>query len=1369
MRVCLILAFLFLRIFSFATVADDLRLLGYSSNEGLINDKVNVILQDHAGFIWIGTENGISRFDGRYFKNYSSGNYDRVVYLYEDSDSLLWLGTNHGLLYMEKSRDGLKALFSQQNSTLDLSQMIITAITESSKGKLIISTMSNGIYFIQKGKDIQKATFTNFLPGAQHSVFDMKKDDEGNIWMISPLMLIKYNPIHETFTEYPFTDKLISPYTLAMGIWINGSEIWLTSNTFGLVYFDKRLNEFNHDPFKDSDKDLTSTAVESVAFLQNEIWIATDGGGINVYNKDNQEFRYYKKKEFSEDGLPSNGISYLFKDREENLWIGTTQFGFSLYHPRRRQFGLLKHNPLDNYSLSSDLVMSVYQDNSGTLWFGTDGFGLNKLNADGTITVYNSEKNNFSSDVIVAICGDNKDNLWLGTYNGGLIRFNPNTLRTKIFKAVNNDTNSLMNNNIWDVLFDEGRNTLWVGSLGGGLSRIDLNKGTIKNYLHDPENAHSLPNNHIYYLEMEGNNKLWIGFPGHGLSCLDIKNETFSTCFNLADENAIFSNTVVNCILNDSRDKLWVGTFYGLFVIEENGEIIHLDENVGFNSTEINSIEEDAEGNIWVGSSNGLSKVFITEKEGTERYGVSNFTINDGLQSGEFSIGASEYTTEGMMYFGGKSGVSYFNPQQVKSTRSKPKVILTGFKLFNERVSYGDTINGRVILKQPLSDTKEIILTHKDNALSFEFTAINYKNPEINNFEYKLEGFDPKWNRLKTPVDVTYTNLPAGNYTFLVRVFTESAIRNNISQASINLKVLPPFWRTGWAFIIYVGLVIMGSLAFRKIIIARERYETQLQMERIESLKQKELTELKTRFFTNISHEFRTLLSLILTPMEDILQKPKAHSTQRLIFKLGIIHKNAHRLYRLVDQIIDMRKSEAGKLELNLKKGDIVAFAKGVFHSFTHLALENGIKYTFHTNSESAVFAFDGEMMDKILFNLLSNAFKYTPDGGEISLSLQMKKNESLQIIVTDNGLGIASEDVPHIFERFYTGKNSHQHSISGSGIGLALTHQLVKFHKGEILVESEQRTNDKNAGGSRFILQFPDLKQPDVEFMLDVVQNQEYLSMTTDSSDDLVKDELPTILIVEDNQDLRKYMRMELSPAFVVKTAANGKEGVALAKDVLPEIIISDIMMPEMDGFELCTQLKKEEATSHIPVILLTAKSDEENIIHGFKIDADDYITKPFRMDVLKARIASIISNRERLRKKFAEEYTRLPDELSAKTIKNHPEQAFIDKIEKLVDEHLDNPGLTPDEIARYLGMSRIQLYRKVRQVTNKPVNEFIQIYRLKKAAILLQHHQKNISEVAYDVGFKNPSHFSTVFARHFGLSPSKFQNRHNTKGINT
>ena len=1368
MRVCLILAFLFMRMFSFATVADDLRLLVYSSKEGLINDKVNVILQDHTGFIWIGTENGISRFDGRYFKNYSSGNYDRVVYLYEDSDSLLWLGTNHGLLYMEKSRDGLKTLFSQQNSTLDLSQMIITAITESSNGDLIISTMSNGIYFIQKEKDIQKATFTNFLPGGQHSVFDMKKDVEGNIWMISPSMLIKYNPNHETFTEYPFTDKLISPYTLAMGIWINGSEIWLSSNTFGLVYFDKILNDFNHTPFEGSNEELTSTNVESVAFLQNEIWIATDGGGINVYNKQNQEFRYYKKKEFSEDGLPSNGISYLFKDREENLWIGTTQFGFSLYNPRRRQFGLLKHNPLDSYSLSSDLVMSVYQDNNGTLWFGTDGFGLNKLNADGSITVYNTEKNNFSSDVIVSICGDNDNNLWLGTYSGGLIRFNPKTLRTKVFKAVNNDSNSLTNNNIWAVLFDESRNALWTGSLGGGLSRINLNSGIIKNYLHNPENTHSLPNNHIYYLEMEGNDKLWIGFPGHGLNCLDITNETFSPPFNLANEKAIFSNTVVNCILYDSRDKLWVGTFYGLFVVEENGEITHLNEDVGFNSTEIKSIEEDAEGNIWVGSSNGLSKVFLTQKEGAERYGVSNFTINDGLQSGEFSIGASEYTREGMMYFGGKNGVSYFNPQQVKSTRANPKVILTGFKLFNERVTQGDTINGRVVLKQPLADTKEILLTHKDNALSFEFTAINYKNPEINKFEYKLEGFDKKWNRLKTPVDVTYTNLPAGNYTFLVRVFTESAT-SDISQASINLKVLPPFWRSGWAFFIYVGLVIIGSLAFRKIIIARERYEAQLQMERIESLKQKELTELKTRFFTNISHEFRTLLSLILTPMEDILQKPKAHSTQRLIFKLGIIHKNANRLYRLVDQIIDMRRTEAGKIELKLKKGDIVAFSKGVFHSFNHLALEKKIKYTFRTNAESAAFAFDAEMMDKILFNLLSNSFKYTPDGGKISLSLQMKKNENLQIIVADNGLGIASEDLPYIFERFYTGKNSHQHSISGSGIGLALTHQLVKLHKGDIVVESALRTDSKHECGSSFILQFPNLKEPDVEFMDDVVENQEYLLLTDDSNDDLTKDELPTILIVEDNQDLRKYMKMELSPTYVVKTAPNGKEGTTLAKNILPEIIISDIMMPEIDGFELCTLLKKEEATSHIPVILLTAKSDEENIIHGFKIDADDYITKPFRMDVLKARIASIISNRERLRKKFAEEYTLLPEGLSAKTIKNHPEQGFIDKIEKLIDEHLDNPGLTPDEIAKLLGMSRIQLYRKVRQVTNKPVNEFIKIYRLKTAAILLQQQQKNISEVAYEVGFKNPSHFSTVFTRHFGLSPSKFQNSHNTREINS
>ncbi|MFW5892153.1 MAG: two-component regulator propeller domain-containing protein [Bacteroidota bacterium] len=1355
-------------------------------DNGLPHNTINDILRDRNGFLWFATNDGLARYDGYDFtiyrhirENKNSLTNNKVYTLFEDSKGTLWIGTSSGLNKYNSDLDNFTRYYHDPDNYNSLSNNAVRVIYEDKKGYLWLGTLNGGLNKL----DVENHKFTRYnFPN--RTVSSVLEDSEGNLWVGTNdpgITLLNRQSNDFDFFAFPPSSyhKGLRESTLKTIVEDEKGNLWVCTEGAGLYLFDKNTKSFTDHFYRSGDsRGLKSNIVNDIFIDQKQkIWLATDGGGINILDTKTSSIEYVQNNIADTRSLSSNAVYKIYNDAEGIIWIGTFAGGVNILNPHLKEFQLFIQRPWQKKSLSHKSVLSFYEDHKKNVWVGTDGGGLNLFNRDqNTFRVYKNEPGNpysLSSNVVTSMAQDDKGYLWIGTFAGGLNRFDLSTGRFKRYNYDANDSLSLGSNNVWKLLLDKDK-TLWVGTLDQ-LSFYDEKQDA---FIKIPkiERTGNLFPGRILALYEDSKGNIWVG--SNGLGILDKETLSFTFLDEMIDNTDQLQEYDIRDFHEDRSGNIWIATEgAGIFKYSSrNNQLVNFTTKNGLPSDAIHQIIEDQQGFFWMSTNKGIAK--FNPRNGD----INNYDAYDGLQSNQFAYSASLLSSGGKIYFGGVNGFNVFDPQNIKVNQKPPDVHLTGFSLFNKPVEIGKKDSP---LDKHISQTKEISLPY-GSVFSLRFTAINYISTPKNRYKYKLEGFDD-WNDVGNQRIATYTNIDPGKYTFKVIAANNDGYWNK-EGAEVVINILPPFWRTWVAYVIYFLLGASLLYFIMSFVVNRQKYKHDLMIKDLEKAKIEEINQEKLMFFTNIAHEFRTPLTLILGPLDKLMASYN-NAEPSIKKQLSIMGRNAGRLLRLINELMEFRKIEMGKVKLKIVEADMVAFLKDVKSVFDEHARLHDIQFNFNTEKESVFTWFDKEKMEKVFYNILSNAFKFTADCGTVTIDVKIHKpgkkqkkrpfakianieeKETMEIIISDNGIGISEEDLPKIFDRFYQVKNKNNtprsHSILGTGIGLALSKELVDFHKGEIKVSS------KAGKGTVFRILLP-LGKEHLEQNIIVEQtSDDYVYQYTPGIFGIPHAELnqhaepssciknpgekPILLFIDDNPDMRSYIRSSLEDKYVIHEAENGLHGLKAAKSIMPDIIVSDVMMPEMDGLQLCKKLKEDVNTSHVPVVLLTAKISDDYTIEGFDAGADDYIPKPFNPKVLHSRIKNILEIRQNLRDKFKKEELLEPGEVSVTSA----DELFLKKAMEVVEKNIGNSEFRVSNFVAEMNMSRSVLYRKFEALTGQSVNEFVRNTRLKRAAQLLSTNELTVSEVTYEVGFSDPQYFSKCFSKYHGVTPSEYAKR--------
>ena len=936
--------------------------------------------------------------------------------------------------------------------------------------------------------------------------------------------------------------------------------------------------------------------------------------------------------------------------------------------------------------------------------------------------------------------------LWVGTFNGGLYCMDGSRVRSYKEGA----GNALASNNVW-ALVEDDKGRIWIASLGGGLQCLEPLSGTFETYT---SNNSALLENNVTSLCWVDNNTLFFGTANQGVGMMDMRTREIKKIQGQSG-NVKLSNDAVNHVYKDSRGLVWIATREGLNVYDTRRHMfLDLSPVAEAKGNFIAAITEDQERNMWVSTSRKVIRVTVaSDGKGGYLFDSRAYNSEDGLQNCDFNQRSIKTLHNGIIAIGGLYGVNVFAPDHIRYNKMLPNVMFTGLSLFDEAVKVGQLYGGRVLIKKELNDVENVEFDYKQNIFSVSFASDNYNLPEKTQYMYKLEGFNNDWLTLPLGVhNVTFTNLAPGKYVLRVKAINSDGYVG-IKEATLGIVVNPPFWMSWWAYLLYtVGLVIVLFLA-RYRMLKREREKFHLQQIENEVAKNEEINNMKFRFFTNVSHELRTPLTLIISPLEGML---KETTDELQSTRLQLMYRNAQRLLHLVNQLLDFRKGEMSTHQLSLSEGDIISYVHSVCNSFLLMADKKHIQFSFFSGIDTFSMAFDADKVGKIVMNLLSNAFKFTPEGGRVTVMIEHVAGtpDILEIKIADTGIGISDVDKEHIFERFYQADHKGVEETTGNGIGLSLVRDFVTLHEGEVKVF------DNIGTGSVFVIQFP-VKHVETQVQLPEetgmsVGDEEDREMKEEVREETGRKDFPLLLVVDDNEDFRIFMRYSLELQYRVKLAVNGNEAWEMMQEELPDLVISDVMMPQMDGNELCRLIKQDKRIAHIPVILLTARQNTEAKLEGLQTGADDYVTKPFNMTILVLRIRKLIEL-----SRYHRVTQGMIDPAPSEIVITSLDEKLIEKAIKYVEDNMSRTELSVEELSRELGMSRVHLYKKLLQITGKTPIEFIRVIRLKRAAQLLRESQLHVSEVAFEVGFNNPKYFSRYFKDEFGVLPSVYQEK--------
>ena len=875
--------------------------------------------------------------------------------------------------------------------------------------------------------------------------------------------------------------------------------------------------------------------------------------------------------------------------------------------------------------------------------------------------------------------------------------------------------------------------------------------GTFETYT---SNNSALLENNVTSLCWVDDNTLFFGTASQGVGTMDMRTREIKKIQGQSDSMKL-SNDAVNHVYKDSRGLVWIATREGLNVYDTRRHMfLDLFPVAEAKGNFIAAITEDQERNMWVSTSRKVIRVTVaSDGKGSYLFDSRAYNSEDGLQNCDFNQRSIKTLHNGIIAIGGLYGVNVFAPDHIRYNKMLPNVMFTGLSLFDEAVKVGQSYGGRVLIKKELNDVENVEFDYKQNIFSVSFASDNYNLPEKTQYMYKLEGFNNDWLTLPVGVhNVTFTNLAPGKYVLRVKAINSDGYVG-IKEATLGIVVNPPFWMSWWAYLLYAaGLVVVLFLA-RYRMLKREREKFHLQQIENEVAKNEEINNMKFRFFTNVSHELRTPLTLIISPLEGML---KETTDELQSTRLQLMYRNAQRLLHLVNQLLDFRKGEMSTHQLSLSEGDIISYVHSVCNSFLLMADKKHIQFSFFSGIDTFSMAFDADKVGKIVMNLLSNAFKFTPEGGRVTVMIEHVTGtpDTLEIKIADTGIGISDVDKEHIFDRFYQADHKGVEETTGNGIGLSLVRDFVTLHEGEVKVF------DNIGTGSVFVIQFP-VKHVETQVQLPEetgmsVGDEEDREMKEEVREETGRKDFPLLLVVDDNEDFRIFMRYSLELQYRVKLAVNGNEAWEMMQEELPDLVISDVMMPQMDGNELCRLIKQDKRIAHIPVILLTARQNTEAKLEGLQTGADDYVTKPFNMTILVLRIRKLIEL-----SRYHRVTQGMIDPAPSEIVITSLDEKLIEKAIKYVEDNMSRTELSVEELSRELGMSRVHLYKKLLQITGKTPIEFIRVIRLKRAAQLLRESQLHVSEVAFEVGFNNPKYFSRYFKDEFGVLPSVYQEK--------
>ena len=1453
--------------------------------DGLSHSVVTSLIEDDKGFIWIGTQDGINRYDGYSMKSYYAGTGDRnpkyswtktlftdsygqiwiifnevgierfdpekeIFYdyknnpnnthsistnetftstnfscIYEDSDSSVWIATASGLNRYNRDKDNFDVFIYNPDETAGLCSNEVTFMVEDDHKILWIGTTNGLNYYDLKEHKMHKFVGNQKTNDIMHgkvitSILPLK---DGSVIVGTFFYGINYiqNPLNKNklTVSYYLTEPLNKNYeaTIYKLLLTNDNRVLVGAQS-GMYVLEKRDNSISCNVIKATKGKIVSQIFEDSL---HDIWVVSNNTlEILKFNEHLTDFISFTKDKKNPNHITNQKIYFITQTSNEILWIGTEKDGVYKYDLYSKKFNIIDNNPARKINIGNNEVYSVFEDKNNFLWIGTKN-GLNKINTKtGEKRIYQKKEeqitgidfnysNNPSGNLVGVIKATNDHQLWLGYFDYKVSLLNLSTDIFTIFQHNKKNPNSYLS---WSqrTICVTRNDEVFFGATSNGLCKLNKDRTSFTYYPVNSGKFDGTNDSWINIITEDKDDILWIGTMTGGLN--KYNRETGSFEYFTHDNNNLNSlpSNKVKCIMEPKvhgKNILWIGTDNGFSKFDKtNYSFTNYKTNEGHSGNVIHGILEDDNGYLWMSSNKGLIK-FNPETETSHVY-----FQEDGVQSNEFNEGAYFKNSNGLLYFGGLNGVTYFNPQNINTNPFTPKIQITNFKIFNQSIHPGDTVDGRVILKKSITYTNEITLTHNDKVVSFSFVALHFAAPTKIKYKYQLEGLESTVNEVNYKQRfINYTNIPSGKYKLKIWATNNDGVWSNNPKV-LKINVLLPFWETWWfilSLIVFIIIIIIIIINYRTKILKEQKDLLNIQVEEqtkelkntniILEIKQTEILqindkiakqrdnlktqnillenqkeeikeigeklhkadEMKLRFFTNISHEIRTPLTLIMGPTKKLLSSPIINNNNELKDYLNTIYKNEKRLLNLINQLLDIRKIETGAFKLSVQKTNLVLFLKEIIELFQPLAVEKQIQLDFNYDNEKLKLYFDPDKIEKIIDNLLSNAFKFVPKNGKISLIINSKTNikekQFVKITVADTGKGISKKHLPKIFNRFYQISQGQ----TGSGIGLSICMDHVNIHKGAINVVS---TIDVGTSFHVFIPRHKGIyskeeisndseKQITLNYSKTIVDSPEYKATTLQKAPKNSK-KSQTILLVEDNIDMSKFIASILSKNFNVLTAFNGQEGLELAKKYIPDMIISDIMMPLMDGIELSNLLKSNNLTSHLPIVLLTAKSEDNNRLEGLKLGIDDYITKPFNPDILEQKINNILETRRALARKFARDKDIIPSNINISEI----DQGFIEKIAKYIENNIDDPDLNGEKLSLEMEMSKGTLYKKLKALTGMTVNIYIRTIRLKIAAKLLKSGIYNISEVAYSTGFNNPKYFSTCFRELFSMSPKEY-----------
>lgn len=1334
---------------------------------------ISSIIQDSNDFIWIGTNGaGLYRNDGvnyygyKYDKKPGSVNSNFIYTTFIDSYNNLWVGSDDGLCLYNRDLDNFTKINIGDVISKGYNEPItIKTIVQDNNGNLILGAYGFGLFKLNIKTLKTTLIQSKLLDKPDFLIKSSAKTKQGIIYLGTSYGLLeidlngKVKQVYkDKFKREPLLEDIDNLVIDKFGY------IWLGTTQNGLIKIKPETDNYQFENYSITKNKILSIVESSLGY----IICGTENDGLFVVNYKGQVVQKYLHSKYNNFSLKSNSVWSLYEDKEKRLWLGYFNKGLGVFDKPNNKFNSLEALVNNDNSLQTSYVTSVTKDKKGNLLISNEGGGLDIYNlADKSYIHVNKNNQNYYSGLdavdIQTIFIDSRQNIWIGSWDRGIYFLKNGTTNFINYNTAN--TAGLKSNRVFSFS-EDSKGRIWIGTFIKGLHYFDNKSNTIVHCDSKPFTDNALDKAFIRKVFVDSDDLLWVGTI-LGLYQVNLSDPNFKVT-KMRDEmfRDITKHNSIQTILSiyESNDKtIWIGTDgEGLFSYNKKNKLFSdYDDFPGFKEKSVRAIISDNNGSLWISGGSGLTKLDFKSKKST------NFNKDDGLIDNDFNNNAVFKDGNGNLYFGSYEGVNYFNPAEIKKTEKAPRLYFSDFKLFNQSVKPNEDASP---LTKVISETKEIILDYTQSVFTIEYVGINYNYSKKNQYAYYLEGFEKDWNYVGNNRAATYTNLEAGNYVFKVKsANADGSWSNNVLE--LKIKILPPWWKTFWAYLIYTSILVFLIIYFNKLYQNRFKAKQAIILEKEKTIQLEKLNNKKLQFFTNISHEFRTPLTLIINPLEDILRSknvsPEIHN------KLKIVHKSSDRLSRLINELMDFNKLEFNKIILQARKIEVVAFTQGIISYFDEESAARNITINFESSIEELDDWLDPKMLEKILFNIISNAFKFTPDNGAITIAIDKSDTDSLiingnkvpsfSISIADTGSGIRKKDLNRIFDRFYQVNNINKDYYGSTGIGLEVVKEFIELHKGKIDVESQV------GEGTKFIVTFPLGKSVykkseivDEVFKIEKNKNQ-FLSVNNHSDEDEFKDQTNenstaetvksyTVLIVEDNPELRNYLKQELSKLYKVITAENGKKGYELAVQKLPDIIVTDVIMPVMDGLQMCKNIKGDLKTSHIPLLMLSAKAMVKDRLEGIDSGADMYLSKPFELDILKSSLAQLITSRQIMFKKF---YTGITKQGKEKT--TSLDNDFIQKILHFINENISEPELTVELLSSKIFLSRSQLYRKIKTLTGVSVNEFIRNVRLEKAKQLIEKGNNNINEISYKVGFTSPSYFAKCYKTKYGHLPTQ------------